>query len=67
MRRCCIGGYNRKVILNIKKGAGELLEITKEAVGIHVLLTRLFFGDDILRRLPPRVSLAKWISAVWQY
>ena len=35
----------------------------KEAVGIHVLLRRSLFGDGILRRLLPRVSLAKPTSA----
>ena len=34
-----------------------------EVVGIHVLLTRSFFGGDILRRLIRRVSLAKSTSA----
>jgi len=33
--------------------------VTKEAVGIHVPLTRSFFGDGIPRRLLLRVSLAK--------
>ncbi len=37
--------------------------IIKEAVGIHVLLRRSLFGDGILRRLLPRVSLAKPTSA----
>jgi hypothetical protein len=41
----------------------ELQEITKEVVGIHVLLTRLFFGGGILRMLLLRVSLAKPTSA----
>jgi hypothetical protein len=40
-----------------------LEEVTKEAVGIHVLLTRSFFGDDIPRRSLLRVSLAKPTSA----
>ena len=39
-------------------------EITREVVGIHVLLTRSLFGDGILRRLLLRVSLAKPTSAV---
>ena len=37
--------------------------VTKEAVGIHVLLTRSLFGDGIPRRLLRRVSLAKPTSA----
>jgi hypothetical protein len=57
----CIGGCNRKVILNIKKG--ELQEITEGAIGIHVLPSRSLFGHGILRRLLLRVSLAKPTSA----
>jgi len=38
-------------------------ELVKEVIGIHVLLTRLIFGDGIPRRLLRRVSLAKPISA----
>ena len=37
--------------------------VTKEVVGIHVLLTRSLFACDILRRLLLRVSLAKPTSA----
>jgi hypothetical protein len=37
--------------------------VTKEVVGIHVLLTRSFFGDGIPRRLLPRVLPAKPTSA----
>ena len=51
-------------------GAAELSklqEITKEAVGIHVLLTRLLFGDGILRSLLRRVSLAKPTSALLRF
>jgi hypothetical protein len=40
----------------------ELQEITKEVVGVHVLLTGSLFGDDILRRLLLRVSLGKSTS-----
>jgi len=40
-----------------------LRAVTKEVVGIHILLTRSLFGDDILRRLLLRVSLAKPPSA----
>jgi hypothetical protein len=32
---------------------GALRELTKEVVGIHVLLTRSLFGDGIPRNLPP--------------
>jgi hypothetical protein len=42
--------------------SGSVLEgpvgVSKELVGIHVLLTRSLFAFDILRRLPRRVSLA---------
>jgi hypothetical protein len=39
---------------------GRALEaVAKEVVGIRVLLTRLLFGDGILRRLIRRVSLAR--------
>ena len=41
----------------------EPQEVTKEIVGIHVLLTRSLFGDGILRSLLLRVSLAKPTSA----
>src|SRR5262245_27652972 len=41
----------------------ESVEITKEAVGVHVLLTRLLFGGDIPRRFLRRVSVAKPTSA----
>src|SRR5262249_44101719 len=41
----------------------EPQEVTKEVVGIHVLLIRSLFGDSILRRLLRRVSLAKPTSA----
>src|SRR3982074_1844919 len=37
--------------------------VNKEVVGIHFLLTRSLFACDILRRLLPRVSLAKPLSA----
>ena len=40
-----------------------LQEVTKEAVGIHVLLTRSLFGDGIPRTLLLRVSRAKPTSA----
>jgi hypothetical protein len=36
-----------------------LRAVTKEVVGLHVLLTGSLFGDDILRMLLLRVSLAK--------
>jgi hypothetical protein len=41
----------------------DLQEITKEVVGIHVLLTRSLFDGGIPRRLLLRVSLAKPTSA----
>ena len=40
-----------------------ILVVTKEVVGIHVLLTRSLFGDGTPRRLLPRVSLATLTSA----
>jgi hypothetical protein len=39
------------------------LSLTKEVVGIHVLLTRSLFASDIPHRLLLRVSLAKSTSA----
>jgi hypothetical protein len=36
-----------------------LRAVTKEVVGLHVLLARSLFGDGIPRRLLRRVSLAK--------
>jgi hypothetical protein len=44
-----------------------LRAITKEAAGIHVLPTRLLFGDGIPRRLLRRVSLAKPTSALLRF
>jgi len=41
----------------------ELQAVTKEVVGIGVLLTRSLFGGDIPRRLLLLVSLAKLTSA----
>jgi len=41
----------------------ELQEITKEVIGIHVLLTRSLFASDILHRLPLCISAAKSTSA----
>ena len=49
--------------LSFERKAGKLQEITKVAVGIHVLLTRSFFGDGIPRRLLLRVSPVKPTSA----
>jgi hypothetical protein len=40
-----------------------LRAVTKEVVGIRVLLTRLLFGDGIPRKLLRRVSAAKSTSA----
>jgi hypothetical protein len=42
---------------------GKLREVTKEVVGIHVLLNLSLFACDILRRFLQRVSLAKPSSA----
>jgi len=47
--------------------ASAVQEITKVAVGIHVLPTRPLFGDGIPRRSLLRVSLAKPISAPLQF
>jgi hypothetical protein len=44
-----------------------LLGITKEVVGIRVLLPPALFGDGILRRFFRRVFPAKPTSAVLQY
>jgi hypothetical protein len=43
-----------------------LRAVTKEVVGIHVLLTRSLFGDGTPRRLLRRVSLTKSTSALLQ-
>jgi hypothetical protein len=40
----------------------ETAKVTKEAVGIHVLLKRSFLGGSIPRRLLLRVSLTKSTS-----
>jgi hypothetical protein len=40
-----------------------LRAVTKEVVGIRVLLTRLLFGDGIPRKLLPPVSAVKSTSA----
>src|ERR1700693_705041 len=40
-----------------------LRALTKEVVGIHILLTRSFFGDNIPRRLLQPISLEKPNSA----
>jgi len=39
----------------------------KEVVGIHVLLTRSFFANGILRRLVPTVSSARSTSALLRF
>jgi hypothetical protein len=46
---------------------GALQEVIREAVGIHVLLPRLLFGDGILRRLFRRASPAKPTSALLRF
>ena len=45
----------------------EPAAVSKEVVGIHVLLTRSLFDDGILRRLLLRVSLAKPIFAALRF
>jgi ATP dependent DNA ligase-like protein len=45
--------------LSVERKSRALRTVTKERVGIHVLLTRSLFGDGILRRLLPPVSLAR--------
>src|SRR6516164_8270755 len=47
------------IILEARGLRIPLQEVTKEVVGIHVLLTRSLFGDGIPRSLLLRVSLAK--------
>ena len=42
-------------------------EVSKEVVGTRVLLTRSLFAGGILRRLLPRVSRAKSISAALRF
>jgi len=44
---------------NPRTKCGTLQAVTKEVVGIHVLLTRSLFGDGILHRFLLRVSLTK--------
>ena len=55
-RRC--GSHDRSCV-----HFAPLQAVIKEAVGIHVLLTRSLFGDGILHRLLRPVSLAKPTSA----
>jgi YD repeat-containing protein len=54
---------------DIERKAGSCVkhEVTKEAVGILVLLTRSIFACDILRKLLPSVSLAKLTSAPMRF
>ena len=47
----------------VERKAGELQEVTKEIVGIHVLLSHSLFACGILRRFLLRVSHAKSTSA----
>ena len=54
---------HRSKIRYLKVFAQKQQEITKEVVGIRVLLTRSLFGDGIPRRLFRPVSLAKPTSA----
>jgi hypothetical protein len=45
----------------------SLFAVIKEVVGIHVLLRRLLFVCDILRRFLRRVSLVKSTSALLRF
>jgi hypothetical protein len=51
----------------LNEKARERKEITKEVVGIHVLLTRSVFGGGILHRFLQRVSLVKSTSAAVRF
>ena len=71
----CFGG-DRKIEKNqsgslcpfsFQRKAESREEITKVVVAIHVRLTRSLFGDDILRGLLPRVSLAKPTFALLRF
>ena len=58
--------YGSRLTGRLRMGwLGVLLgsSVSKEVVGIHALLPRSLFGYGILRRLLPRVSLAKLTSA----
>ena len=55
--------FDNAGFLRTKPRDSALRAVTKEVVGLHVLLTGSLFGDDILRRLLLRVSLAKPTSA----
>jgi hypothetical protein len=46
---------------------GGLQAVSREVVGIHVLLARSLFGGDITRNLLRRASLAKSTSAPLRY
>jgi hypothetical protein len=66
----CFGGYFRSSRWIAKltptgrqPPIRELQEVIKEVVGIHVLPSRSFFGDGILRMLLRLVSLANSTSA----
>jgi len=58
---------HRSKIRYLKVFAQKQQEITKEVVGIHVLLTRSLFGGGIPRKLLLRVSPAKPTSAVLRF
>ena len=47
------------IILEARGLRIPLQEVTKEVVGIHVLLTRSLFGDSIPRNLPPTKKLVR--------
>ena len=50
------------IALDFPQPNRALRAVTKEVVGLHVLLTGSLFGDDILRMLLLRVSLGKSTS-----
>src|SRR5271166_7190552 len=50
----------------VERKAGSFKGVSKEVIGLHLLLTRSLFGGGILHRLLPHVSLAKSTSAPLQ-
>src|SRR5271157_2019891 len=59
--------FDNAVRRTTKPRDSALRAVTKEVVGIRVLLTRLLFGDGILRRLLRRVSAVNPTSAALRY
>jgi hypothetical protein len=51
----------------VGKADTEPAAVSKEVVGSHVVLTRSLFGGGIVRRLLPRVSPVKRISAAVRF